>query len=48
MRFCYFSRGDKLVPFSARKQVTMSRSSTEAKYKALANATVNLCGSNYY
>jgi hypothetical protein len=48
MRFCYFSRGDNLVSFSARKQATMSRSSVEAKYKALANATINLCGSNYY
>lgn len=31
-----------LVSWSARKQATVSRSSTQAKYKALANATVEI------
>jgi hypothetical protein len=37
---CGFSiyLGDNLVSWSARKQPTVSRSSTEAEYKTLANA----------
>jgi histone deacetylase 1/2 len=31
-----------LISWSARKQATVSRSSTEAEYKALANATTEL------
>jgi hypothetical protein len=31
-----------LISWSGRKQPTVSRSSTEAEYKALANATVEL------
>jgi len=34
--------GDNLVSWTARKQATMSRSSTEAEYKALANATAKV------
>ena len=34
--------GNNLVSWSARKQPTVSRSSTEAEYKAMANATAEL------
>jgi hypothetical protein len=34
--------GSNLISSSARKQPTVSRSSTEAEYKALANATAEL------
>jgi hypothetical protein len=34
--------GANLISWSARKQPTMSRSSTEAEYKALANATAEM------
>jgi hypothetical protein len=34
--------GSNLVSWSARKQPTVSRSSTEAGYKALANATIEI------
>jgi len=34
--------GDNLISWSARNQVTVSRSSTEAEYKSLANATAEL------
>lgn len=34
--------GDNLVSWCARKQPTVSRSSTEAEYKALANATAEV------
>lgn len=34
--------GDNLISWIARKQATVSRSSTEAEYKALANATAEM------
>ena len=34
--------GDNLISWSARKQATVSRSSTEAEYKSMANATAEL------
>ncbi len=34
--------GTNLVSWSARKQATVSRSSTESEYKALANATAEI------
>jgi histone deacetylase 1/2 len=34
--------GPNLISWSARKQATVSRSSTEAEYKSLANATAEL------
>jgi hypothetical protein len=34
--------GNNLISWAARKQPTVSRSSTEAKYKALANATTEM------
>ena len=34
--------GSNLVSWKARKQATVSRSSTEAEYKALANATAEI------
>jgi hypothetical protein len=34
--------GSNLISWSARKQATISRSSTEVKYKALSNATTEI------
>jgi histone deacetylase 1/2 len=34
--------GDNLISWTARKQATVSRSSTEAEYKSLANATAEI------
>jgi histone deacetylase 1/2 len=34
--------GDNLILWSARKQATVSRSSTKAEYKSLANATAEM------
>jgi hypothetical protein len=34
--------GGNLIAWSARKQATVSRSSTESEYKALANATAEI------
>jgi hypothetical protein len=40
--------GSNLVSWSARKQATISRSSTEVEYKSLANAMTEVMGSNHY
>jgi hypothetical protein len=34
--------GENLISWTARKQATVSRSSTEAKYKSLVNATTEI------
>jgi histone deacetylase 1/2 len=34
--------GDNLISWTTRKQATVSRSSTEAEYKSLANATIEV------
>jgi hypothetical protein len=34
--------GGNLISWSARKQATFSRSSTDSEYKALANATAEI------
>jgi hypothetical protein len=40
--FAVFFLGSNIISWSARKQPTVSRSSTEAEYKALANATAEV------
>jgi hypothetical protein len=37
-----FFLGSNLISWSARKKATVSRSSTEARYKAVANATTEI------